>query len=369
MSYRVPHEKLSIEWTKEAGNPVDSFTLSLPWVSMNIDVADTDKAWIQDATSHLCTNPQNSNVQRFVKELNEYLVSYVQTRTLEEFEGKDLQECPDLAIDASTPSSLLATFGCPIDPSLKDEIPDAWVWDHEKILSKARIEGTDLYDPIAFVSYLMCYRLEWESEGWTGQDGFGVFLEGLLKRDEPLFFQAIGWITKQAWYITSNFCQAMEPGLTHFSKAKELLQYYIADEAGHNKFMEQVFQELGLDKDDFPIEPGSEWLMASYKHAAAVSPLTFVAMINIFEVVYCDGQEEPTSRLLKLSSRPHAAHGYDLHYKINREHRHCDMPLNFAPYLAPQTRSHVLLALGVFELTSNFFDKMEQRLAKNLESC
>ena len=64
-----------------------------------------------------------------------------------------------------------------------------------------------------------------------------------------------------------------------------------------------------------------------------------------------------------------AAHGYDLHYKINREHRHCDMPLSFVPSLAPQTRSHALLALGAFGLTSIFFERMEQRLANKLETC
>ena len=368
MSYMIPHEKMSIEWTKESGNPVESFVLSLPWVSMDYDVDDTDKAWIKDATTHLHTNPQNSNVQRFMKELQDYPVSYVHPRKLEEFKGKDLQECPKLAVDALTPSSLLATFGCPIDPSLKEDVPDNWSWDQEKILSKARIEGTDLYDPVSFVSYMICYRLEWESEGWTGQGGFGKFLENLREKDEPLFFQAIGWITKQAWYITSNFCLAMEPALTHFSKAQELLVPYIADEVGHHKFMERVFQDLDLDKDSFPIEAWPKWIMASFKHAASLSPLTFTMMINIFEIAYSDAPEA-TSRAIKLSSRPYAAHGYDLHYKINRDHRHCDMPLNFARYLGTQTRSHALLAIRLFEIILNILDGMEQRLAKRFGIC
>jgi hypothetical protein len=210
--------------------------------------------------------------------------------------------------------------------------------------------------------------LEWESEGWTGQGGFGKFLEALLKKDEALFFQAIGWITKQAWYITSNFCLAMEPALIQFSNAKELLTHYIADEVGHHKFMERVFQDLDLDKDAFPVEAWPKWIMSSFKHAASLSPLTFTMMINIFEIAYSDAPDA-TSRAINLSSRPYAAHGYDLHYKINREHRHCDMPLAFARYLAPQKRSHVLLAIRLFELTLNILDGMEQKLAKKFGIC
>jgi hypothetical protein len=368
MSYRVPHEKLSIEWMKEAGNPVDSFTLSLPWASMEIDVDDADKVWIQNATSHLHTNPQNSNVQRFIKELNDYPVSYVYPRKLEEFEGKDLQECLDITVDASTPSSLLATFGCPIDSSLEEDIIDAWTWDHEKILSKARIEGTDLYDPVSFVSYLICYRLEWESGAWTGQDGLGKFMESLLVRDEGQFFQVIGWIARQSWYVTSESGLSMEPALTHFPKAKERIAHFIADEAGHYKFMEQVFHELNLNKDDFPVGEGTKWLLASRKRAAIISPLAFSAMVSLFEAPYYE-KEDSIARIISLSSKPNARRGFDLHHKINQEHRHCDVPVYFASCVAPQTRSHALLTLGLFELTLNILDRMEQRLVKKIGIC
>ena len=160
----------------------------------------------------------------------------------------------------------------------------------------------------------------------------------------------------------------MEPALTQFSTAKELLQHYIADEVGHHKFMERVFQDLDLDKDAFSVEAWAKWIMSSFKHAASLSPLTFTMMINIFEIAYSDAPDA-TSRAINLSSRPYAAHGYDLHYKINREHRHCDMPLAFARYLGPQKRSHVLLAIRLFEVILNILEGMEQRLAKKFGIC
>lgn len=355
----IPHEKLTIDWS----DTKDSFKLSLPWLSMDIDVEKEDKAWLQEATHYLQLSATNDNVQKFMEGLKDYPVFYVQPRQLKEFKEKDLQPCLDISIDPSTPAQLIATFGCDIADELKESALPAWTWDQKKILSKALIPGTDLYDPISLISYLICYRLEWESTSWTGQDGLGQFLEKLLNRNEDEFFQAIGWISKQSWYVTSTAWHGMEPALIHFPKAHDLLEHYIHDEIGHHKFMEQVFEDINLNKEDFPVSEGTKWLLASHERAAEVSPLQFSAMLNIFEAAFYEGQD-PISRVIKLSSKPHAAQGYDLHYKINQEHRHCDMPLLLAKYLAPQTYAHAASTLGLFELTLNFLDKIEKNLAQ-----
>ena len=130
--------------------------------------------------------------------------------------------------------------------------------------------------------------------------------------------------------------------------------------------MEQVFNDISLNKDDFSIGTATKWLLAAHKRTAIISPLAFSALINIFEAAYYEGQD-PISRVIKLSSKPYAAQGFDLHYKINQEHRHCDMPLHLASCLAPQTYSHVALTLGLFELTLNFLDCMEKNLAQTFE--
>jgi len=363
----IPYEKMAINWAESNPAVDDRFTIMLPWLSMEFDVTQDDKNWIRDAIAHLHTDPLSENVQKFIKELKDYPVFYVKPRLLTEFEGKDLQECPSLDIDTSTPSRLIETFGCPIGASLKEDVLSSWTWDQEAILKKARIDGTELYDPVSIVSYLICYRLDWESKTWLGQDGFGIFLETLLRKDEQRFFEAIGWIAKQSWYVTTESYGAMKPALTHFPKMHEVVSHFMTDEIGHYKFMEQVFDALDLNKDDFPVGDGTKWLLACHKRTAVISPLAFSAMVNVFEAAYYEGND-PISRVVELSSRPHAAHGYDLHYKINQEHRHCDMPINMASYLVPQTRDHVLLTLGVFELTLNLLDSMEQNLVKKLEN-
>jgi hypothetical protein len=357
----IPYEKMSILWSKSTQGKDESFRLTLPWVSMEYDVIEEDRNWINEATNNLHANPTHKNVQRFIHELKDYPVFYYKPRNLTEFENLDLQVCSKITIDSSTPTNLVNTFGCPIDSSLMLGIPTQWGWDQEEILNKSRIPGTDLYDPVSLISYLICYRLDWDNHTWAGTDTFGTFLETTLKKDETEFFKIIGWITKQSWYVTTEAYEAMKPALTHFPKNGGWIEHFMTDEIGHYKFMEQVFADLDLNKDDFPVGNATKWLLDCHKRTAELSPLAFSAMINIFEAAYYEG-EDPISRVIKLSSRPHAARGFDLHYKINQEHRHCDMPTNLASCLNPQSRDHVLLTLGLFELTLHFLDTMEENL-------
>ncbi len=354
----IPHESLSLKWVDQ-----DNLTLSLPWVSMEIEVQESDKIWINDAINHLKTTVSNQNVQKFIQELKDYPIYYWEPRPISDFSLKDLQPCPNILVDTTTPQSLISSFNCNIPRDLLHELQPSWTWDWNKILNKARIPGTDTYDPVALVSYLICYRLEWESTRWSGQNGFGLFLENLLLTDEEQFFKAIGWITKQSLTITTDSTGSMLPAFTHFEKGKDALQHFIHDEVGHYKFMLQVFEDLGLSKDDFPVGSATQWMLDAHKRVAEISPLAFSAMINLFEAAYYEG-EDPLSRVVKMSSKPQAAQGYELHYKINQEHRHCDMPIRLAKHLGPQSHAHASLTLGLFELTLGFLDSMEMKYCK-----
>jgi len=358
----VPYEKMSENWSESSAGRC--FTVILPWLSINADVKKEEEDWIQDATTHLHTDPLNKNVQKFLKEFKDQPVYYTKPRQLSDFKGQDLQGSSDLIIDTSTPSRLIETFGCPISDSLRKSVPSNWTWDQEGILSKSRIEGTDLYDPVSFVRYLTCYRLDWESGNWVGQDGLGNFLEILLRENEEQFFQAIGCISRQSWQVTTEFSPSMEPALTYFPKGKKAIASYMAEEVGHHKFMDQVFMELGFNKDDFLVTEETRWLLDSFKRSAVLSPFAFSAVVGLFEASYYE-DEEPIASVIKMSSRPKAGRGWELHRKVNMEYRHCDTVVNFASQLAPQTRSHALLTLGLYELTLNMLDKMEQRIAKS----
>lgn len=356
MNY-LPYPKLSVQW-----QPLEKgFDLVLPWLSMQVNVAEEDKGWIKEAIKHMHTQPDHEAVQRFLAELKGYPLSYIQPRPLAAFKSSLLQNNSLAAVDSSTPQHFVETFGLPLHPDLKQDVLMTWQWNWEEIFEKARIEKTDFYDPLSFISYLICYRLDWESTTWSGQDGLGQILHRLLKENENKFFQAIGWITRQSLFVTMESGSCLEIALTYFPQAKEDIQHFINDEIGHYKFMEQVFEDLGLDKESFKVGPATEWLLAAHGRMARISPLAFSAMINIFEAAYYEG-EDPISRVVKQSSKPYAARGYDLHYKINQAHRHCDIPLVFARHLGPQPKAQLALTLGIFELTLRFLDAMEEKL-------
>ena len=357
----LPHERLSVQWSADR----TSFHLTLPWVKMDIDVEESEKEWIKEGIEQLHQQPERSSSQRFLSELKDYPIFYIKPRPLEEFKELDLQSCSSTDVDVTTPQRLVETLGLSLLSDLDLHIIPEWTWEWEKILSKSKIEGSDLYDPVSFVTYLICYRLEWENTTWSGQDGLGQTLEKFLKEDEQKFFWAMGWISRQSWYVTTESCKAMEPALQTFPKAADLIDHFMKDEAGHYKFMEQVFEDLELKKEDFSVGPATVWLLACHARMAQVSLLAFSAMINLFEAAFYEG-EDPLSRVIRKSSKPYAARGYDLHYKINQEHRHCDMPVVLAKRLAPQTREQLELTLGIFELTLNFLDSMEKSLEKFL---
>ena len=357
----LPHEQLSIQWS-----PMQtSFHLTLPWVTMEIDIDEKERLWIEEGIEKLHHQPECRSSQKFLSDLKEYPIFYLKPRSLKDFEGLDLQPCSMTSFDMTTPQRLIETLVLTLPQGLETDILPQWNWDWEKILSKAKIEGSDLYDPVSFVTYLICYRLEWESTTWSGQDGLGQLLNKFLQEDENKFFWAMGWISRQSWYVTTESGSAMAPALQRFPKAKDLIDHFIKDEAGHYKFMEQVFDDLELKKEDFSVGPATVWLLACHARMAHVSLLAFSAMINLFEAAFYEG-EDPLSRVIKKSSKPYAAKGYDLHYKINQEHRHCDMPIVLAKCLAPQTKEQLQLTLGIFELTLNFLDNMEKRLEKLL---
>ena len=142
----LPHEKLAIKWS----NNDTQLTIALPWLSMELDVIDSEKSWIEDATAHLHSDPLNDNTQKFIHDLKDYPIFYYKPRTLEDFKEYDLQEGTAYdEINLSTPLSFFQSSQIPADPSLIKDIPQKWTWEWDKILQKAHIEGTDLYDPLS----------------------------------------------------------------------------------------------------------------------------------------------------------------------------------------------------------------------------
>ena len=82
-----------------------------------------------------------------------------------------------------------------------------------------------------------CQGENGKSKTWLGQDGFGMFLEMLLKKDEQRFFEAIGWIAEQSGYVTTQSYDVMKPALTHFPKMHKMISHFMTGEIGHYKYI------------------------------------------------------------------------------------------------------------------------------------
>lgn len=356
----VPYPSLKTTW-HDGGK---SFDIILPWLDMTIDVDQKDAHWVREATTLLYQKTSSPSVQKFFDTLKDYPLSYQAPRREEDFKGKNLQLSPQTGgkIDFSTPEAFVHSLSAPLGDDLKHTLPSQWTWDLETILSATKMPESHLYDPVSVVTYLICYRLQWESTTWSGQDGLGRSLEALLEQDEEKFFWVMGWISRQSHYITTQFHISVQPALKHFPAAKKEIQHFIQDEVGHHKFMEQTLHDLGFKgPEEFSLGQATRWILDAFEEMGRLSPLAFSAMINLFEAAYYEGQD-PLSRVLKKSSKPEAARGYDLHYKINQEHRHCDMPVIFSKKIAPQTKDHVCLTVRLFECALHLLDEMEKQV-------
>jgi len=362
----IPSEHLSIKWYDD----FKGIDLLLPWMIMSIEIDDQEKYWVREAIDNLHNKPSLASVQKFLKSLNMYPIAYKAPRLVEEIQDPDLQPPPDTLdhLDTTTPTTFLTSLNIPLSQQYYDWAPKKWSWDVAAILNKSQIPNTNLYDPVSVVTYLILYRLNWERDTWSGQDRLVQGLENLLQKDEQKFFHIMGWISRQSHYVTKQFHVSVLPALEHFPKARKEIEHFITDEVGHYKFMEQTLEALGFKSiESVEVEEVTRWMLDVFEEMGKISPLAFSAMVNIFEAAYYEG-EDPLSRVLKKSSKPEAARGYDLHYKINQEHRHCDMPIIFSSRCGPQPKSHVALTVHLFEITLYFLDKMEEKALLDMNS-
>lgn len=358
-NYYLPHQKILIEWVKE-----NTFSLRLPWTTLNIEVENKDKGWIEKAIHSLHGDPGHPLVQRFLDQLSFYPISYQKPRKGEGFVAPFYEKFSGAleAMDFSSPLTFLHSLKIQLEPVLQKDLPLSWEWNEEEVLEKSKIAGTDLYDPISFISYLHLYRYEWEKSKWTGQNGLSQFLEKMVHENEERFFKLIGWISRQSHYVTKNFCKACDNAVKNFTVIAPLLSEYLKEEIGHHKFMEQVISDLGFKSvDEFEVGEATRFLIKVPEILGNLSPLAFCAVINIFEVI-CYDEIDPISKIVKKSSKPYAAKGYNLHFKINMEHDHAGVPMRLAKLLPPQEKKHLLITMRIYELTLILLEKMEQKL-------
>ena len=350
---RFPYRPMAIEWQDK-----DNFRLRLPWLSIDLEVTEEDHPWVTQAIDDLDKNPLSQPAQRFLNDLSGYPISYLLPRekhlvpnTKEDFPQHlklYLRRCPQ-------------DFGRHLDTHVDDQIswPEDWAWNIDEIDKACQIEEGK-YDPLTAVTYLMGKRLEVEGYHRHYYDQLPKALDQLRQEDEQAFFKVMAAIIRQTHYVTSSFKECVTPALTTFPQAGDLIKDFMKEEEGHDRLMSASLRELGYQEVDvIKVFPSVILTMELFKLAASSCPLAFTSMVGYFEG---EGYEasDPLADVLKKSSKPKSARGYERHYEINKESNHNHMIFSLAQHLGWQDKETLMFTSRLLELASHLRTLSEQ---------
>ncbi len=346
----------------------EKFTLSLPWVSLEIEVTSEDRHWVKVAIDNLYQDPAKEEVQKFLKFFEEYNVYYIKPRNNDSLlsltPGKE--KLPNKQT-LDSPINLIHWISDPYSLSFEVELASEWQWDLEEIYRISAVEGSTYFDPLSIVSFLKGKMLEIDAQGSHYRQGLPSLLEELRKSDEEKFFAFMRNLIKQTHYITQHFQQYSPLSLKSFAPAAEEIRQFIAEEKGHDKLMEASLGALGASPEE--LDPFQEvvFLMEGFREAAELSPLAFTLMVGFFEGGNY-GYSDPLADVLKASSKPKAGLGYERHFEINKSEHHNQVINNLAEKLDLQTKNQVAFATRIVELISNIGSGLDKILFTQVEN-
>lgn len=347
MNY-IPYNNMSVQWRADR----EGFQLFLPWVSLDIDVLPDEKAWVEEAIDSLHSNPYHPTVQKFLEQLKDYTVAYVASRKKEEFGVVGDVTFKEISNQQQfkSPHTLAQSLDQDAYQEIQEALPPQWEWPIEEVLRVSKIAGSNLYDPLTIVTYLVGQRLASESFSEELRKELPQKLDRLRIKDEDRFFEVMKTLIRQTHYITNTFEKCMSLSLDSFQQARELIIGFIEEEKGHDRLMEASLRELGCNNPNL-LKPfaTTTLVMNIFKWAASYSPLAFTLLIGYFEGA--DYQDtDPLAEVLKVSSKPKAARGYALHHEINKNEQHNTMITELANYLEPQSENQIICAAHILEL-------------------
>jgi hypothetical protein len=360
----LPYSSISIQWR----NNEQEFTLSLPWVSLEVEVSPQDTSWIKRATNRLHIDPLCQEVQQFLKFFDEYNVFYNKPRSLEDsslvLEQSNIN-CSE--IDLRTPKSLYQWILNTSSFSLNVPLSAGWEWDLEEIYEVSAIEKSLYFDPCTIFSFLKGKILEIDTKVHENRQHFYFLLDKLREKDEVSFFQFMGKMLKQTHYTCICFQRHIPLILEIFPSGRAEIEEYIQQEKGHEQLMERSLYFLGTSPALLEPFPEVVFLMECFKKAVESSSLLFILTINFFEGNFYS-PSDPWADILKKSSCPKAALGQEKHFKLNKQKNHNTVAETLAKKLPFQTKEQVTYAIRVIELMVWAGNKLDQLLVSQVQA-
>lgn len=347
------------------------FTLSLPWVNLEIDVTEEDLPWVEEAIAFLHVDNNREAVQKFLNILGDHFVAYIKPRMTAENEGQNSKILSNsgavAAIPLQTPRELAGSMMAK-QVSLRNlPLDSEWQWDLEEICHVSRIEGTEFYDPVTVITFLRGMMLEADAKTDQFRLNIPESLDRLRRYDEKKFFEFMKGMLRQTHYITQKFQEYAPASLSSFVEAADQITQFLKEEKGHDKLMEHSLKVLGCENPK-EIDASLETIltMEIFKKSIEVSPMAFVVMVGFFEGGEY-GESDPIADVLKQSSLPDSALGYQRHFEINREENHNNMVYILAQKLPLQTYENVLFTVRALELICFLANYSDHTLARRVE--
>lgn len=351
-----PYPQVQIQWdSQEKG-----FTITLPWISIDVEVEAEEQPWIKQAIALLHTEPEHFMVQKFLSLLNEHPIAYYKPRSSIEFAPTMEPHSLLSTIPMATPQDLLHWIDDRTVLGKEFQKLTSWQWDMEEIAKITKIPGTSFHDPMSLITYLRGHSMAMDAEGGVYREQLAVLLDKLRCQNEPAFFAFMTTLIRQTHYITQNFQRYCPISLTTFQEATAEIQEFIQEEKGHDKLMEVSLARLGcMDPEKITPLPETIYLMTIFKKTAELCPMAFTGLVGFFEGGEY-GLSDPLADILRQSSKPEAALGYERHFEINTSSNHNQVIYSLASKLPSQTYDQLVFTTRILEVIAHIGKTSDQ---------
>lgn len=328
-----------------------------PWLTLDIELEDSNIDNIDNCLKKIIEQDfLDNNVQSFLNFFSSYPLLYIIPNNQVEFDNNSLQ-IPD-KYQLLEEIDLGLTKNNWVDLSVNKD----WHIDVKDVLNFSSI-GNDKYSPISVLSYLNHFIFS-KSDS---VDGLHEKLEYLLAKNESAFFEIIKLILRQSYQVTSSCDKSISPAINLREETRDIVADYVNSEKGHQNLILRSFKHLS----DEPIEnyfliPATDILMKLLHHSATNCMMSFSCCISMFEaggLNECD----PLANLLRNSSKPNAAEGLEVHFKINEQEEHALVGLEFAKIMKSVNFDEVVAACLAVEVQSELGNKIQRDIMKEIE--
>lgn len=298
---KIPYEDLRLEFLEKERKII----LSLPWAMVEADLLDIES--FDEIKKVIAEFPQNITSSEFQKFLNffEGLSFYYDAPR----DMGGLEKKPDLR--ARVPRA--STLKC--GTSYESDI-------FKNICERKFMNQKGDIDPLSAFGGLKERALKGEYEHDLK---FPIYekLNILRKEDEDVFFKKLGVILNQTYYITKNFCSAVQPCVDTPSSIVPMLEKLYQEEVGHYKLVKSTMDRLDISVDENTVFQCTKDLLKIIAFAKKNSPLSLALCIDMLEGDYYP-ESDPLCDIIERSTKPEASVGLKKHFSINQKHDHKD---------------------------------------------